>query len=95
MWLKPDETMVRRVHSVFFFNRGIYFRFQSDSSQEFGKMIEEVFVLFVFISFRTTDQANPYFLLQRRRSHDERRSGLASFFAAKIDSVLENKVISN
>jgi len=41
---------------------------------------------------RTTDQANPYFVLQRRRGHEERRSGLAGFVAAKLDSVRDNKV---
>lgn len=48
--------------------------------------------IFSCVSSRTTDQANPYFVLQRRRRHEERRSGLASFVAAKFDSVLDNKV---
>ncbi|UJR27471.1 hypothetical protein I4U23_008757 [Adineta vaga] len=39
----------------------------------------------------STDQANPYFVLQRRRGHDERRSKFTSFLVAKIDSVLDNK----
>ena len=54
----------------------------------------EIFSFFVIRSFlcRTTDQANPYFVLQRRRGHDEQRSGFASFLVAKIDSVLDAKV---
>ncbi|CAF1369075.1 unnamed protein product [Adineta steineri] len=39
----------------------------------------------------STDRANPYFVLQRRRGHDERRSGLMSFFVSTMDSVLDNK----
>lgn len=48
---------------------------------------------YLFIYFRTTEQANPYFVLQQRRSQEERRSSLASFFVTTIGSVLDNKVI--
>jgi hypothetical protein len=47
---------------------------------------------YLFIYFRTTEQANPYFVLQQRRSQEERRSSLASFFVTTIGSVLDNKV---
>ncbi|CAF5204059.1 unnamed protein product, partial [Rotaria magnacalcarata] len=39
----------------------------------------------------STDRANPYFALQRRRGHDEQQSGFASLFVATIDSVLDSK----
>jgi succinate dehydrogenase flavin-adding protein (antitoxin of CptAB toxin-antitoxin module) len=39
----------------------------------------------------TTEQANPFFVLQQRRGHEERRSSLASFFVTTIGSVLDNK----
>ncbi|CAF0924420.1 unnamed protein product [Rotaria sordida] len=42
--------------------------------------------------FWSTDRANPYFILQRRRGHDERRSGLATLLVATIDTVLDNKI---
>ncbi|CAF4691945.1 unnamed protein product, partial [Rotaria sp. Silwood2] len=32
------------------------------------------------------DRANPYFILQRRRGHDERHSGWTSFIFATVDS---------
>ena len=41
---------------------------------------------------RSSDRANPYFVLQRRRGHDEENAGLASIFVATIDSVLDSKV---
>ncbi|CAF4497386.1 unnamed protein product [Rotaria socialis] len=41
--------------------------------------------------FWSTDRANPYFALQRRRGHDEQQSGFASLFVATIDSVLDSK----
>ena len=46
----------------------------------------------MFVSHRSTDRANPYFALQRRRGHDEERSGFASLFVATLDSVLDSKV---
>ncbi len=48
----------------------------------------------IFRLFRSTDRANPYFALQRRRGHDEEHGGFASLFVATIDSVLDSKVIS-
>jgi len=45
--------------------------------------------------YRSTDRANPYFALQRRRGHDETRGGFASLFVATIDSVLDSKVKYN
>ncbi|CAF1266589.1 unnamed protein product [Rotaria sordida] len=41
--------------------------------------------------FWSTDRANPYFALQRRRGHDEAYSGLTSLVVATIDSVLDSK----
>ncbi|CAF3906161.1 unnamed protein product [Rotaria sp. Silwood2] len=41
--------------------------------------------------FWSTDRANPYFALQRRRGHDEAYSGITSLFVATIDSVLDSK----
>ncbi len=55
-------------------------------------MISDFFRIHFILLFRSTERANPYFLLQRRRGHDERRSGLTSFFVATMDSVLDNKV---
>ncbi|CAF0826405.1 unnamed protein product [Rotaria sp. Silwood1] len=40
----------------------------------------------------STDRANPYFILQRRRGHDERRSGLTSFLVATFDTVLDKMI---
>jgi hypothetical protein len=42
--------------------------------------------------FRSSDRANPYFVLQRRRGHDEQHAGFASLFVATIDSVFDSKV---
>ncbi|CAF0783145.1 unnamed protein product [Didymodactylos carnosus] len=42
-------------------------------------------------AFWSTDRANPYFALQRRRGQDEERSGFTSLFVATIDSVFETK----
>ncbi|CAF1052748.1 unnamed protein product [Adineta steineri] len=41
--------------------------------------------------FWSTDRANPYFALQRRRGHDEEHGGFTSLFVATIDSVLDSK----
>ena len=79
---------------VLFDRTSNHFRFSFYSSQEAGKIRISRLMRFslLCILFRTIDQANPYFLLQRRRGYDERRGGLASYFAAKLDSVLDNKV---
>lgn len=84
--------IVQMIEFFFFYSLSRF-----DSSQEVGKRNFLLIILkklFLFILFRTIDQANPYFLLQRRRGYDERRGGLANYFAAKLDSVLDNKVNS-
>jgi len=50
---------------------------------------------FIIFEYRSTDRANPYFALQRRRGHDETHGGFASLFVATIDSVLDSKVKYN
>ncbi|CAF1094833.1 unnamed protein product [Didymodactylos carnosus] len=42
-------------------------------------------------AFWSTDQANPYFALQRRRGQDKERSGFTSLLVATLDSVFETK----
>ncbi|UJR21588.1 hypothetical protein I4U23_024670 [Adineta vaga] len=41
--------------------------------------------------FWSTDRANPYFSLQRRRGHDEKYAGLTSMLVATLDSVFDSK----
>ncbi|CAF0721766.1 unnamed protein product [Adineta ricciae] len=41
--------------------------------------------------FWSTDRANPYFALQRRRGHDEEHGGFTSMFVATLDSVFDSK----
>ncbi|CAF1392144.1 unnamed protein product [Adineta ricciae] len=41
--------------------------------------------------FWSTDRANPYFALQRRRGHDEEHVGFTSMFVATLDSVFDSK----
>ncbi|CAF1498533.1 unnamed protein product [Rotaria sordida] len=42
--------------------------------------------------FWSTDRANSYFILQRRRGLDEQRRGLTTLLVATIDTVLDNKI---
>lgn len=44
----------------------------------------------VFIGFRTTERANPYFSLQRRKGHGD--SGFTSLVIGTFDHVLDSKV---
>jgi len=46
--------------------------------------------LVLFLVFRVTERANPYFVLQRRKGHGG--GGLTSLLIGTLDNVLDSKV---
>ena len=47
-------------------------------------------VIYKLGSFRATERANPYFVLQRRKGHGTK--GLSALFVGTLDSVFDTKV---
>jgi hypothetical protein len=85
MWIKPEEVLLTALWFVLMdCAKG------STISLLFGfghrKHFNRIF------SSRSTERANPFFKLQRRRGQDEEKSGLASLLIATWDSVTESKV---
>jgi len=94
MWVKPSEILVKILSKFFFCSIFIFFS-NSNRLLVSGKLILFVFLFKTSLWFhqsRSTDRANPYFALQRRRGHDEAHGGFTSLFVATLDSVLDSKV---
>lgn len=92
MWVKPSTILVKNPlnlfhhgFSLFFSPLGHWIMVKEHGRKYFGRRSAD-------ISFRSTDRANPYFVLQRRRSHDEKVPGGGNGFFSKFDSFVNGKV---